>query len=90
MLYMKTPEGTTLLVLETEDFENIKRGGAKTPDGDVLLAWTPNADWLEKQIAKSDLKLASIAELIIESAKQPQTKPRPYFPTRTIYDKRRK
>lgn len=77
MLYM-TGENLTLIVLETENLEALKQGRpAKSPDGKILIAWTPDAEWLAEQIAATDGDSRTIANLVDESTKRPH-KTRPY------------
>lgn len=80
MLYMKTEDGNLhIVVLETGNLEELKKGRpAKTPDGSVLIAWTPDPVWLADKIMDSQGDPKKIAQLIDEAAKRPQKPMRPY------------
>lgn len=72
MLYM-TGNGVKIVVLETENVEELKKGRpAKTPDGSVLICWTPDPEWLAEQIKSSGGDGKRIGELIDESTRRPQ------------------
>lgn len=79
MLYMTGGMGeVSIIVLETENLENIKAGKpATTPDGRIVIAWTPDPEWLAQQIATSNGDGRGIGQLIDESAKRPQAPIRP-------------
>lgn len=88
MLYMKSgDDGVTLIVLETANLEEIKNGRpAKTPDGKVLIAWTPDPVWLADKILDTGGDAVAIGKLIDEASKRPQkpsTRPKhePHFHT---------
>lgn len=71
---MKTSDGeVVVIVLETANLEAIKEGRpAKTPDGKVLIAWTPDPVWLADKIMDTGGDAIAIGRLIDESAKRPQ------------------
>ena len=78
MIYMKSADGTVrVIVLEAGNLEQIKAGKpAKTPDGSVLIAYTPDPVWLaDKLMDVADGDAAKIAALIDEAAKRPQKDP---------------
>jgi len=79
MLYLKGADGSIrVIVLETANLEQIRAGRpAKTPDGEVLIAWTPDPVWLADKIMETDGDAQQIAALIDEAAKRPQREPRP-------------
>ena len=82
MLYMTGD--VTLIVLESANIEKIKSGSpAKTPDGKVIIAWTPDPVWLADKIMDSDGSCEAIAKLIDEAAKRPQKPYRPKHETHT-------
>jgi hypothetical protein len=85
MLYMTGGMGeVSIIVLETENLENIKAGKpATTPDGRIVIAWTPDPEWLAQQIATANGNGREIGRLIDEAAKRPQAPIRPYHETRT-------
>jgi hypothetical protein len=83
MLYFTTREGQHILVLEPEHFKFLKDGEfLKSPDKAVLLAYSPDAEWLgEQMIANAEnLTPALISKLIAESQKRPEKKNIPYHP----------
>lgn len=78
MLYL-SGSGLKIIVLESVNLDELKKGRpAKTPDGTVLIAWTPDPVWLAEQIAQCDGDGAKIGELIDQAAKRPEKPPRPY------------
>lgn len=88
MLYLKSADGQlSIVVLETANLEEIKKGRpAKTPDGSVLIAWTPDPVWLADRIMdamESGGDAVAIGKLIDEASKRPQKPARPYHPTHT-------
>lgn len=74
MLYMIGDDGNLkIIILETGNIEEIKKGRpAKTPDGTVLIAWTPDPVWLADKILETGGDAQAIAKLIDEAAKRPQ------------------
>lgn len=74
MLYMKSAEGDVrIIVLETKNLEEIKAGRpAKSPDGSVLIAWTPDPVWLADKIIDTNGDAVKIGKLIDEANKRPQ------------------
>lgn len=80
MLYM-TGEDVKIIILETANLEEIRKGRpAKTPDGAVIIAWTPDPVWLADKIADTHGDARAIARLIDEAAKRPQKPARPSHP----------
>jgi len=81
MIYLKG-DGIAIVILETANLEEIKKGRpAKTPDENILIAWTPDPVWLADKIAESDGDAKRIGELIDEASKRPQKPPRTYHKT---------
>jgi|HubBroStandDraft_6_1064221.scaffolds.fasta_scaffold165104_2 hypothetical protein len=86
MLYM-TADELHIVVLETANLEELKKGRpAKTPDGKVLICWTPDPVWLADKILATNGDGEQIAKLIAEAAERPQkpnSRPRhePYVKT---------
>jgi hypothetical protein len=78
MLYLKSPDGELrIIVLESASLEELKAGRpAKTADGSVLVAWTPDPVWLADKIMDTGGDAAAIGRLIDEAAKRPE-KPAP-------------
>ena len=74
MIYMKSADGDVrIVVLETKNLEEIKAGRpAKSPDGSVLIAWTPDPVWLADKIMDTGGDAVAIAKLIDEGSKRPQ------------------
>lgn len=74
MIYMKSEEGDVrIVVLESANIDRIREGKpAKTPDGSVLIAWTPDPVWLADKIMDAKGDAAAIGRLIDEAAKRPQ------------------
>lgn len=76
MIYM-SGDGVKIIVLESANLDEIRKGRpAKTPDGSVLIAWTPDPVWLADKIADTNGDGAEIGKLIDESTKRPE-KPSP-------------
>lgn len=85
MIYM-SGEGLKVIILETANIEELKKGRpAKTPDGSVLIAWTPDPAWLTAEIQKTGGDGPSIGQLIDEASKRPEQPVRPYFSTTEEY-----
>lgn len=76
MLYL-SGDGLKIVILESANLDEIRKGRpAKTPDGSVLIAWTPDPVWLADKLMDSNGDPAKIAAAIDESAKRPE-KPAP-------------
>jgi len=72
MIYM-TADKLHVVVLETGNLEKLKQGKpATTPDGEVLICWTPDPVWLADKIIDADGDAAKIVELITEAVKRPE------------------
>lgn len=83
MLYMTAGE-LKVIILETGNLDELKKGRpAKTPDGSVLIAWTPDPVWLADKIIDSKGDGPTIAKLIDEASRRPE-KPGPR-PTHGTY-----
>lgn len=84
MLYMTSTDGSLrIVILESANLEELKKGHpAKTPDGSVLIAWTPDPVWLADKLMETNGDGAAVAKIIEEASKRPQ-KPstRPYHGT---------
>lgn len=73
MLYMTGTGGLKIVILETGNLEELKKGRpATSPDGSVLIAWTADPVWLADRILDSGGDAAKIAALIEEAAKPPE------------------
>ena len=78
MLYLKSADGALrIVILESTNIEELKKGRpAKTADGQVLIAWTPDPVWLADKLMDTDGDTAAVARLIDEASKRPE-KPSP-------------
>lgn len=83
MLYMTSDDGKLrVVILETANLEMIRSGKpVETPDGSVLIAWTPDPEWLAERILASNGNAQKIAEAIDEASKRPQKEVRPHHDT---------
>jgi hypothetical protein len=83
VLYLKAGDDLKIIVLESANLEELKKGRpAKTPDGTVLIAWTADPVWLADKIMDSDGDAEAIGRLIDEAAKRPEKpSPRPHHKT---------
>jgi hypothetical protein len=85
MLYMTGTNGLKIVILESANLEELKKGRpAKTPDGKVLIGWTPDPGWLAEQIKNSSGDGSVIGRLIDEAAQRPEQPIRPSFPTEEV------
>lgn len=74
MIYMKSTDGDVkIVVLETKNLELMKQGKpVKSPDGSVLIAWTPDPVWLADKLMDCDGDPIAIGRLVDESSKRSQ------------------
>lgn len=74
MLYLKSTDGNLkIIVLESANLEEIKKGRpAKSPDGSVLVAWTPDPVWLAHRLMDASGDAAEIGRLIDEASRRPE------------------
>ena len=78
MIYL-TGDGIKIIVLETANLDELRKGRpAITPDGKVMVAWTPDMVWLADKLLDAEGSAKAIAKLIDEAAKRPQKGARPY------------
>lgn len=90
MIYLKLNDGRHILILEPGNIQEITSGGnpAASPDKEVVVCYTPDAEWLEKKISERLKELQQspelLADLIVESQKRPPVESRPYHQTRLI------
>ena len=69
------------MILEAGNLQDIIEGQClKTPDGTVLIGYTPDIVWLADQLMDSDGDPQTIGRLIDQAAKRPQKGPRPHHP----------
>jgi hypothetical protein len=83
VLYMATADGALkIIILESANLEALKAGRpAKTPDGSVLIAWTPDPVWLADKLMDTHGDGEAIGKLVDEASKRPEKPtPRPYHP----------
>jgi hypothetical protein len=78
MIYLKAAGGDVkIIILEAGNLDRLKAGDpAKTPDGTVLIAYTPDPVWLADKLMDSDGDGVKIAALIEEASKRPQKDPK--------------
>ena len=77
MIYLKSADGgVRIVILEARNLDDIRAGRpARTPDGSVLIAYTPDPVWLADRIMDCDGDAAKIAALIDEAAERTQKDP---------------
>lgn len=72
MIYM-TAGKLHIVVLETGNLDELKKGRpAHSPDGEVLVYWTPDPVWLADKILDTQGDGEKIAKLLEEAAKRPE------------------
>lgn len=83
MIYMQSADSAfKIVVLETGNLDELRHGRpAMTPDGSVLIAWTPDPVWLADKIMEAGGDAAAIGRLIDEASKRPQKPARPRHKT---------
>lgn len=83
MLYLKSSDDKLkIVILESDNLDEIRKGRpAKTPDGAVLIAWTPDPLWLTEKLIATDGDAATIGRLIDEASQRPEAGPRPNHET---------
>jgi hypothetical protein len=84
MLYLKSADGATkIIVLESANLDELRKGRpARTPDGSVLIAWTPDPVWLADKLMDATGDAAAVGRLIDEAAGRAE-KPGPRPPHKT-------
>jgi len=77
VIYLKTTGGDLkIIVLESANLDELRKGRpAKSPDGTVLIAWTPDPVWLADKLMDSDGDAVKIAAVIDAASKRPQANP---------------
>ncbi len=81
MIYITASDKSLhVVILETANLDEIKKGRpAKTPDGEVLICWTPDPVWLADKLMDCGGDMVLVGKLIDEASKRPQAAtPRPY------------
>jgi hypothetical protein len=72
VLYL-TGEGIAIVILEKGNIDEILKGRpAKTPDGKIIICFTPDPVWLADKIQDTSGDAAQIGRLIEEASKRPQ------------------
>jgi hypothetical protein len=72
-----------MIILEPENLEELKAGVyAKSPNGVVLISYTPDAEWLGGQLIANAENLSPelLDSLIKKAQKRPEKRNRAYFP----------
>jgi hypothetical protein len=68
----------SIVVLETKEIEHLTGGRPLlTPDGKVLVLWTPDPDWLAGRLRLCETDGKSVVKEIVASQKRPQAPLRP-------------
>lgn len=83
MLYFNTRDGQHIIVLEPENLEAVRDGKfAKSPNRAVLIAYTPDAEWLGDQLVANAENLTPeiLDRLIKESQQRPEKRGRAHHP----------
>jgi len=82
MIYL-SGDGLKIIILESANLDELRKGHpARTPDGSVVIAWTPDPVWLADRLMDMDGDGETIGRLIDEAAKRPEKAgPRPYHKT---------
>jgi hypothetical protein len=85
VIYLKTFNGRSLLILEQANIDAIRRGMiAASPDGELSIAFTPDADWLASAIqAAAQARMLDsdvLSNLHSESMKRETVTSRPRHP----------
>lgn len=86
MLYLSGGDGKLkIIVLETKNIEELLKGRpAHSPDNSVLIAWTPDAEWLAQQINNSKGDASKISAAIDAASKRPEKPVRPYHEMKVV------
>lgn len=82
MIHLKAG-GQRVIILEPGNIERIKKGEpAKSYDNSVLIAYTPDQEWLETKLIENmdELSPEKLDELLKESLTRPEVKQRPFKP----------
>jgi hypothetical protein len=74
MLYLKSPDDKVrLVVLEAGNLDDMRAGRSiGTPDGEVVMTYTPDPVWLADKVLDSGGDMDLIIDLITESQARPQ------------------
>jgi hypothetical protein len=83
MLYFNTSNGQHIVILEPENLEALKTGQfAVSPNKAVMIAYTPDAEWLQDQLITHvhDLTPESLDYMIKKSQQRPEKRGRAHHP----------
>jgi hypothetical protein len=86
MIYLKLVDGRHIVILEPGNLRELERGGnpAVSPDKEVMVAYTPDVEWLNEKLMECRAELNQSPELLDDLLKQSQKRPRveerPYRP----------
>lgn len=74
MIYLQAPGGRfRVVVINTDEADRIRTGGPLlSPDRSIMLAWTPDSEWLLQRIQTGPGTSGDIARAIDEAARRPQ------------------
>ena len=73
MIYMTGTDGLHIVILDTQNLEELKKGRpATSPGGKVLIAWTPDIAWLAAELSKTGGDGPDVGRLIDESRNRPE------------------
>ena len=80
MIYLTSADKSVrIVVLETANLEELKKGRpARTPDGSVLIAWTPDPVWLADKLMDTNGDATAVGRLIDEASQRPEKPSRPH------------
>jgi hypothetical protein len=77
MLYLRLTDGRHLLILEPGNLRELERGGnpAVSPDKEVMVAYTPDLEWLTGQVEKRWSEVQSNPEILVKLLEESQKRP---------------
>lgn len=84
MIYLNNAGGQHFVILEPGNLDALKAGKfARTPNNAVIMAYTPDLEWLQEQlIGRVDSLNPEVLEHLLEEGKsRPEKRDRPDFPT---------
>ena len=87
MIYLRSNGGKHLIIAGPDNFERMQQGDAMvTPDHSVMVAYTPDPDWLAREIVERSLcpegalDSEGLDALLKEAMARPPVKAGPYHP----------
>lgn len=97
MIYMtgenkETRQPCRVIIISDGHLKRLKDGRPlKTPDGEVVICWTPDEPWLAERIADTNGDTTKVADLLAESlTRPPSADNRPMFATKSVQFKKDK